>query len=178
MAHVAKGGFRDRLRRGATYLIFEDEFREVMRHLAAGVTIVTTKLNEEYFGLTVTAFSSVSLDPMLVQVSLDLRSRTQDVLHKTGFFCANILAEGQEEIARTFTIKGINRFDGIPVKEGETGAPIIEGAAAALECRVIDKVSAGDHTIFIGEALSGSHEERPPLIYYQGSYHRLAEEGS
>lgn len=158
-------------------MIAEEDFRQVMRNLAGGVTVVTTKLSGEYYGLTVTAFSSISLEPMLVQVALDLASRTQDAINKSNFFCANMLSEQQAEIARTFTIKGVDRFDGIKVSEDQTGAPMIDGAVASLDCRVVDKISAGDHTIFIGEALNGVVSSGlRPLIYYDGKYVNLAGE--
>lgn len=153
------------------------EFRDVMRNLAAGVTIVTTSLDGSDYGMTATSFNSVSLDPLTVQVSLSHESRTYKAISSAGFFAANILGAHQEPIARTCALKADDPLKNIPAKPGaETGAPLIEEAIGHLECRVSETLEKGDHTVFMGEVLAGAHEMRPPLLYFQGDYYRLTKE--
>lgn len=154
-------------------MIPADDYRAVMRNVASGVPVVTSVLNGEHYGTTVTAFSSVSLEPPLVQVTLDLNSNTREVVEKSGVFAVSILAADQERIARDFSTKGIDRFENCAVKMGVTGLPLVAGAIGGLECRVVDKFPGGDHTIIVGEVLHGFAYEGPPLIYFQGSYCRL-----
>jgi len=158
-------------------MISNDDFREVMSRLAAGVTIVTTVLDSDFYGMTATSFTSVSLDPPLVQVSLDQASRTHGAVNQTRVFGANILSANQKEIAQTFSQSGIDRFEDLEVIPGkETGVPFFPGAIGFLECRVTDEVPGGDHTIFVGEVLSTEIEIGSPLIYFRSNYHRLSKE--
>lgn len=147
----------------------------MMRNLAAGVTVVTTRFEGAPSGMTATSFTSVSLDPMLVQVSLDRDSRTHDAIQGSGRFAVNILAADQEDIARHFSTAGVDRFQVCELRDGATGMPLIVGAIGHLECSVVDQTEGGDHTIFIGEVIEVDKEDRPPLLYFQGEYRRLAE---
>jgi flavin reductase (DIM6/NTAB) family NADH-FMN oxidoreductase RutF len=158
-------------------MISDDDYKDVMRNLASGVTIVTTALDGDFYGMTATSFTSVSLEPRLVQVSLDLESRTHHAVSESGVFGANILSVDQIEIARTFAIAGMDRFQDLEVTLGrETGVPLFSGAIGLLECRVTDEVPGGDHTIFVGEVLSTSTKDDAPLVHFRGKYHRLIEE--
>lgn len=155
-------------------MIDPDGFRAVMRCLASGVTVVTTALDGAPYGMTATSFASVSLDPMLVQVSLRRTSHTHEAIRRAGAFAANILAAGQEEVAHHFSTYGLDRFGDLAVAPGPAGMPLLDGAIAALECRVVEERPGGDHTVFLGEPLSGRAGEGPPLVYFQGAYRRLA----
>ncbi len=158
-------------------MVSEEDFREVMSNLAAGVTIVTTVWDGAFYGMTATSFTSVSLDPPLVQVSLDQASRTHGAVSESRVFGANILSADQREIAKTFSQSGIDRFEDLEVKLGkETGVPLFAGAVGFLECRVTDEVPGGDHTIFVGEVLSTETEIGSALIYFRHNYHPLSEE--
>jgi len=151
-----------------------DDYRRVMRNLASGVTVVSAVHDQDLFGMTATAFTSVSLEPMLVQVSLDTTSRTHDAVRSSGMYGVNILAEDQIELARSFAEAGIERFEDIDYRLGETGLPLLNGAIGTLECRVTQQIPSGDHTIFVGELLYGDSNDRPPLIYFQGGYRGLS----
>lgn len=158
-------------------MISEEGYREVMRNLAAGVTIVTTVVEGDFYGMTATSFTSVSLDPRLVQVSLDLESRTHAAVSQSGVFGANILSAQQIDIARRFATAGLDRFQDLEVTLGiKTGVPLFPGAIGFLECRVTDEIPGGDHTIFVGEVLSAATTDDPPLIHFRGNYHRLSKE--
>lgn len=155
-------------------MIDSDDFRAVLRNLASGVPVVTTLWESAYYGTTATAFSSVSLEPPLVQVTLDLKSNTREIIDKSGMFAVSILGADQERIARDFATKGIDRFENCAVKFGETGLPLVVGAIGHFECRVADKLPGGDHSIILGEVLNGSADEGLPLIYFRGDYRTLA----
>ncbi|MEW2545837.1 flavin reductase family protein [Streptomyces sp. NPDC047002] len=159
-----------------------------MSRLAAGVVLVTAReapLAEdgprgEDAGMTATAFLSVSLDPPLVLVSVRTGSRMDDLLEEQPLWGASLLAESQRHIAGRFAMKGrlSDRllFQDVPYRRGElTGAPLVRGALAALECRTEQRVAAGDHTLVIGRVLAAEvpHAEGGPLAYYRGRYRRL-----
>lgn len=152
-----------------------DDFKSVMRNLAAGVTVVTTVANGESFGMTATSFTSVSLEPMLVQVALDLASHTHDAVKQSGVFAVNILSIGQEKIATDFATADIDRFERCETTRGPAGLPLLVGSIGYLECRVVEQWPAGDHTIFLGEVVEGDTSDGIPLLYFKGKYRRLAD---
>jgi flavin reductase (DIM6/NTAB) family NADH-FMN oxidoreductase RutF len=151
------------------------EFRRALGHFAAGVTVVTSKLDDgERAGITVTAFTSLSLEPPLVLICIDRRARMHDRLKKGGNFAVNMLAEGQELVSRRFAASELDPFREIGSREGLTGAPLIQDALSAIECRIVDAFPGGDHTIFIGEVEATSVQEGKPLLYFRGGYSQLA----
>lgn len=146
-----------------------------MGSFASGVTIVTTKGEDRVVrGMTVSAFSSLSLEPPLCLICIDKMASLHDQLRQDTHFAINILAQDQEAVSRQFASKGLeDRFKGVPLKEGRTGAPLIEGAVACIECRVVNSYPGGDHTIFVGEVVSACTTESGPLIYFRGKYENL-----
>jgi len=151
------------------------DFRRALGQFAAGVTVVTTRDGRgRSLGLTVTAFSSVSLDPPLVLVCVDHRSEAHVGFRDQGLFGVSILAEGQEEVSRRFAGGGAGKFKGVELDKGTTGVPLIPGALAHLECRVIATHDAGDHKIYVGEVLSVQVRPGRPLVYHDRDYRRLA----
>ena len=155
--------------------IEKDEFRNALGRFASGVTVVTTESKQgEPKGLTVSAFSSLSLDPPLVLICIERNSSLHQFLKEGSYFAVNILSEDQELVSRRFASKDADRFDGIGYKKGATGCPLLEGAIAHVECLVRESNSAGDHTIFIGEVEAAETTEGKPLAYFRGGYSRLA----
>jgi flavin reductase (DIM6/NTAB) family NADH-FMN oxidoreductase RutF len=166
------------LREGTTSMpISHEEFRRTMSHWASGVTVVTTRRPGGIHGMTASSFCSVSLDPPLVLVCVDRRNRTHANLVEQGAFCAHILAEGQEELSQQCAGRMGERgseLHGVPYREGATGAPILDGCLAYLDCRVLYAHDGGDHTIFVGQIEeAGVNEDARPLLYFRGAYHRL-----
>jgi flavin reductase (DIM6/NTAB) family NADH-FMN oxidoreductase RutF len=150
------------------------EFRRALGHFAASVTVVTTQLEDgQRAGITVTAFSSLSLDPPLVLVCLNKRARLHDRLRPGGHFAVNILAEDQEFVSRRFASSEPDQFREIGYSDGATGVPLIQGAIAAIECRIVELLPGGDHTIFVAQVESTHITEGKPLVYFRGGYGRL-----
>lgn len=155
--------------------VSKDVFRGAMGSFASGVTVVTTKGDDDVLrGMTVSAFSSLSLDPPLCLICVDRVASLHDHLHEGSHFAVNILAEHQEAISRRFASRDSqDRFKEIAVYDGVTGAPLIDGAVACVECRVVSAYPGGDHTIFVGEVVSATTTEDGPLLYFRGGYANL-----
>src|SRR5215470_2390427 len=157
--------------------IDQQEFRRVLGHFAAGVTIVTTVGDDGApYGLTATAFTSVSLEPLLVLVCVDKRSESHPHFHTSQLFAVNFLACGHEDISRRFAVSGGDKFTGLAMRRGATGAPILSEALGHLECRTVNVVDAGDHTIFLGQVESADARDGEPLVYFRGSYRKIGGE--
>lgn len=155
--------------------VTKDEFRIALSRFVSGVTVVTTLGRDQRpAGITVSAFSSVSLDPPLVLACIDKRASLHDSLTEGTHFAVNILAGDQEEISRRFASKDHERFDGSAYRQGISGAPLLEGALAYIECRVVHAYPGGDHTIVVGEVESATVADHRPLAYYRGRYSHLA----
>lgn len=156
--------------------IEREQFFALMASFASSVTVITSKGPDGVArGLTASAFCSVSLDPRLCLVSVDNRSESIGAITDSGTFAVNILAVDQEEISRRFASKLPDKFEGIAYKPGTaTGAPILDGVLAWIECSVYQAIPAGDHTVFIGEILDGTANEGLPITYFRGQYRQLA----
>lgn len=152
-------------------------FKRALAHWASGVTVVTTQWNGEYFGLTASSFSSVSLEPPLVSVCLARSLYSHDLLQQSGTFAVSILAEGQTEVGMRFAgllPEVADRFEGLECEAAVTGCPIIAGCLAWADCRVHQSFEAGDHTIFVGEVLEAfARDSGAPLLYYDHNWRRL-----
>ena len=149
-----------------------DELKAILRNYPTGVTIVTTTYNGVYYGLTVNSFTSISLNPPLVMIAIDKRAASHDAIAKSGIFAVNILPYDMADLAVRFaTAPQQERFKGLEVFTARTGAPIIKGSLAYLDCRVYVQYEGGDHTIFLGLVEEGKVlNNKKPLIYYNRSY--------
>lgn len=156
--------------------IEREQFFALMGSFASSVTVITSKgADGTPRGLTASAFCSVSLEPRLCLISVDLRSESIPAIIESQSFIVNILASDQEEISRRFASKLPDKFEGVAHRAGpNTGAPILDGALAWIECQVSQTVPAGDHTVFIGEILDGGANEGTPLLYFRAQYRALA----
>ncbi len=155
--------------------VSKEDFRAALGRFVSGVTVITTLANDNQpAGITVSAFASVSLEPLLVLACIDRRASVHEYLYEGKHFAVNILAEDQEHLSRRFASKDQERFNGTGYSEGATGAPLLDGALAYLECRVVHAYPGGDHTIIVGEVESVRIAEHKPLAYYRGGYSQLA----
>jgi flavin reductase (DIM6/NTAB) family NADH-FMN oxidoreductase RutF len=146
-----------------------------MGRFATGVTVITTRHGDHLHGMTANAVTSVSLDPMLVLVCVDKTADTHDILLKAGVFAVNILSRDQRDLAlKLATKKGddwSHGLDSVQHHTAATGAPIIEGSLAYLDCKTITEHHGGDHTIFVGEVLEARElSDAPPLLFYTGKF--------
>ncbi len=153
-------------------------FRHVMGHFASGVTIMTTSAAGRMHGMTVSAFASQSLDPLLILVSVERSTVMHQLVTDSGAFAINILDEHGEGTARFFAdnarLKGPEFRDGA-YHLGTTGSPILAEATGYLEATVDRTLDAGDHTIIVGRVVAlRIVRDAPPLIYYRSGYRGLA----
>jgi flavin reductase (DIM6/NTAB) family NADH-FMN oxidoreductase RutF len=151
------------------------DFRSTVGAFATGVTVVTTGGETHAYGMTANAFSSVSLDPPLILVCVIHPSEGSEHITRNECFAVNILKADQEPVSRYFASRdrprGQDAFRDVPHRRGISGSPIIEGAAAYMDCRLHADHSAGDHEIFIGEVLElGWDPEGDPLVFHGGGY--------
>lgn len=150
------------------------ELRNVMGHFATGVTIITTKdVSGKPFGLTANAFSSLSLDPPLVLICVDKKVDCYACFDQSRVFVVNILSEGQDQLSTRFATKGIEKFEGVAVRQGNLGVPLLEGAVAHIECTLTSAYEGGDHTIYVGEIQAVAASGDRPLLFFKGKYSRL-----
>ena len=151
-----------------------NELRRVMGHFATGVTIVTTHDGAgRCYGLTANAVCSLSLDPPLVLVCVDKRAESHPAFERSRSFVVNILGSDQEELSRRFAVSGGEKFTGLTCRNAACGAPILEGALAWVECRVVAVHEGGDHTIYVGEVDDAGAGDGHPLLFFRGRDHRL-----
>lgn len=147
--------------------------RQIMGRFATGVTVVTTRNDEEILGMTANAVLSLSLDPPLILVSIDKKNQMHKFLENSNCFAINVLREDQEEISRRFAIPGPKDFSDLEFWESETGSPILVNALAFVDCQIVQVVPGGDHDMFIGQPLAGETRDGNPLIFYSGKYTQL-----
>ncbi|MFE9503349.1 flavin reductase family protein [Streptomyces anthocyanicus] len=151
----------------------QQQFRRVMGELAAGVTVLTTTSPHGPVGMTTSAVTSLSLEPLLVLACLANRSGTLALIREHGAFAVNILAATMEHTSQVFAQKPLlERFVGIAHQYVE-GVPILEDAVATVTCRVHGTHPGGDHTILIGAVSTTSLRQGEPLLRHRGTYRRL-----
>jgi flavin reductase (DIM6/NTAB) family NADH-FMN oxidoreductase RutF len=143
-------------------------FRDVIGHFATGVTIITTREGEIDFGVTVSAVTSLSLEPPMLLVCLNRTSRTQLAVSKTRSFAVNILGTQQRDLARVFATASDDKFAGLELRYGALGNPLIPDAIAHVECEVVEVATGGTHTVFLAEVRHAERFEGEPLLYYRG----------
>lgn len=143
-----------------------------MRHFPTGVTVVTSLREGEPRGLTVSAFASVSADPPLVLICINREARSYLYISSSKVFCVNVLAGDQRHLAERFSGRiREKQFEGVDYDVDVTGAPVLRGTVAHLECEVTEEHHAGSHSIFIGRVLSARSRSGSPLGYYNGEFH-------
>lgn len=148
-----------------------ETFRHVMGHFASGVAVVTGMDGAgNPVGVTASAVTSVSLEPPMLLVCLNSRLYTCDVLGETGHFGVNILASGQDALARRFAHGRGDRFSGLRIRQGRLGSPLLDGALARLDCRVVSAAEGGTHRVFFAEVVQAAAGEGTPLTYYRGRF--------
>jgi flavin reductase (DIM6/NTAB) family NADH-FMN oxidoreductase RutF len=149
-------------------------YRDVMGAFPTGVTVMTLAMPEgQRVGVTASSFNTVSLDPPLILWSLALKAPSLSAFRAVDHFAVNILADDQRDIALQFARPSEDKFAGIDTFTGTTGAPLIAGALAHVECRVFARHPGGDHEIMLGEVVSLARRDGKPLVFQRGGFHGL-----
>lgn len=157
----------------------ERQFRDVLSEFATGVTIIATRDAEpsdppRFVGFTANSFNSVSLDPPLVSWCLARDATTLPAFEQCDRYAISVLGLDQSALARRFARPHTDRFEGVPYLLGWSGAPLIEGAVAWLECRHYSWQPTGDHTLFVGEVVRCSRAHGPGLVFHHGRFRGTA----
>src|ERR1700744_420883 len=146
-------------------------FRCALGRFLTGVTIVTTMDGgRRPRGFTANSFTSVSLDPPLVLVCVANTSLSHAAFMEAHSFAVNILQLGQIHISNTFASRRLDKFGGLDFATGVTGSPLLPDSTAWFDCKTIEKIEVGDHTVLIGHVLDFRHSDRPPPGYLSGGY--------
>lgn len=155
--------------------VSSDEFRRACGRFATGVAVAGVIAEDGLpHGLTVSSFTSVSLEPPLILICLGHEVSMIESFRRARHFGVSILRDDQRAVSQRFATKGLDRFDGLEWRCGESGVPLLASALAVLECSVHQRFTSGDHDIMVGEVVRARIEEGAPLIYYASRYHKLS----
>jgi flavin reductase (DIM6/NTAB) family NADH-FMN oxidoreductase RutF len=156
-----------------------DALRGAMSHFPTGVTVVTSGSEENVEGMTANAVISVSLDPLLLLVSVHKDARLNRRIKEEGYFAMSILADDQEGLSRLFASpersSGLQALHSLGGGYGSTGAPLAAGALAAIECELEAIYAGGDHDLFLGNVVEVrlGDTRKGPLVFHEGGYPTL-----
>jgi flavin reductase ActVB len=151
--------------------IERESFTEAMSHWASGVTVVTT-LDSEHnrHGFTANSFTAVSLNPPLVLVCLGRNANCMSAFDSATWLAIHILGRDQEAVAASFASRGADKFAGLRIRPGLAAVPVLCGAVATMECRITERVPAGDHLILIAEVYRTDSAGGDPLLYHRRAF--------
>jgi flavin reductase (DIM6/NTAB) family NADH-FMN oxidoreductase RutF len=152
-------------------------FKKAAGHFASGVTVVTTRNGDHVYGITCSSFISLSLNPLLVQVSVKSDSPFLQEVRASGRLAVSILASGQERISQYFATRGrgkaVGEFPNVPTDTMRTGAPVVRDCLSWFDASLHAIIPGGDHQILIGEVAAAGGRDGTPLLYWAGSYRQL-----
>ncbi|WP_181783761.1 flavin reductase family protein [Pseudonocardia pini] len=145
--------------------------REVLGHFVSGVVVITAVGPEGPVGFTCQSFASLSLDPPLITFSPARTSSTWPKIREIGTFCVNVLASDHSEYSNGFARSGTDKYAGVTWSPAPSGAPILEGVSAWIDCTLWNEYDGGDHTMVVGKVSDlGADAQRLPLLFYRGGY--------
>lgn len=154
-----------------------ENLRRAMRAWTTGVVIVTSIYEGQQYGMTVNSFTSISLEPPLITVTLKQLTHTHDLVVKSGMFSVTILTAAQKELSDRFAGKMPNildRFAGVPTETISLDSPVFKDGMAYFDCRVVSSMPVGENTLFIAEVLDARGEgQGEPLVYHNREYWKL-----
>lgn len=151
-----------------------DLFKQIASHWLTGVSIVTATASDgELCGMTMSAVTSLSLEPPQFLACMDRRAKTLAAIKHSQAFAIHFLSEHQKELSNHFSRRGGDRFTGIPHRISDAGVPILDDVIAVVECKLSSILDGGDHAIVIGDAVHGEVDGGRPLAYFHGGYHRI-----
>ncbi|HEX3605521.1 MAG TPA: flavin reductase family protein [Candidatus Dormibacteraeota bacterium] len=153
-------------------------FRRVMGHVPTGVAVVTALHDGEPAGLTVGSFTSVSLDPPLISVTVDRTARSWPSIQAAGAFCVNLLAHDQVELCRRFSSRETDKFTAVAWTPAESGSPVLQGVVAWVDCDIDIVLETGDHHLVVGRVRDLDVVRHvSPLLFHRGGYGRAESAG-
>ena len=152
------------------------QFREVMGRFPTGVAVVSAHADgSAMWGVTVSSFTSVSLEPPLILVCIDRGAASHDKLITAETFAVSMLAEDQADVARRFAAEPAEtRFEEVAWRKASDGSPVLDGAAAWLECVTSGVMPGGDHSIVLARVIASGSSDRGALLFFGGGYGKVA----
>lgn len=155
-------------------------FRQAAGRFASGVTVVTTRASEGAYGVTASSFASLSLNPLLVTVSINRSSPLLEYVRSAQAFAVSVLSSDQQQVATYFATRGRTPepagFSTVPTTAQQTGAPIVDSCLSWFDCTVEDVLPGGDHEILVGRVAAAGGRTGEPLVYWSGGYRALTAE--
>jgi len=152
------------------------DFRAALSRFASGVTVVTTKdAAGKTFGITVSAFCSVSLEPPLVLICIEKTTGSHHAFEESGRFTVNILADEQAPVSEHFATLVEDKFASVDHAVDEHGVPLLPSSLAMLQCSLFKTLDGGDHSIFLGLVEHVIVRDASPLVYFKSGYRTIAE---
>ena len=157
--------------------VSRDDFRSAAGRFATGVTVVTGRDRDELYGVTVSSFASLSLNPLLVSVSINEASPLLGLVERSGSFAVSLLASDQAHVSRYFSSRSrglaVGAFPDVATEARVTGAPVVSGSLGHFDCRLDRLLPGGDHRILVGRVVSAGGGDGRPLVYWRGDYRDL-----
>lgn len=150
-----------------------DQFKKAVGSFTTGVTVVTAHTDKGRLGFTANSFTSVSLRPPLVLLCLDRRAPSLLGFNPGGAFAINVLSAAQQDVSQHFARHAEDKFAGIAHHDGATGAPLLDGCLASIECTLEHRFYGGDHVILVGKVRDVEVHEGEPLIFHRSRYRTL-----
>ena len=145
------------------------DFRRAMSHFATGVAVVTTRSSAGEQGATISALTSVSLDPLLLLICLNRDSATYAAIAESGYFGLSVLNNSHKDVAMQFASRTADKFASDVIERSEDGTSFIKNALVQMHCEVVETFSGGTHALFMARPTSMKvQEDEAPLLYFQG----------
>jgi flavin reductase (DIM6/NTAB) family NADH-FMN oxidoreductase RutF len=145
-------------------------FRRAIAQFASGVTVVTARTEGRNFGMTLSAMTSLSVDPPTLLICVNRKVPTEQAISTSGSFVVNVLADYQEHIAKRFAKPAADKFDRVDLEYTRLGIPVLRGTLGHFECHVLECMSGGTHSIFVGFVEAASVHHRRPLVYHDAGF--------
>ena len=143
-----------------------DLFRHVVSHLASGVTVVTTRVDDRDHGMTASSVTSLSMEPPMMLACVNNAVPTATAIERSGRYTVNVLGHTHGDLAYQFASPGPDKFAGVPIDRGAGGVPLLVEAIASLECEVTEQVVGGTDSVFLGHVISATAREGSPLTIF------------
>ena len=162
---------------GENMTLDPEQLRHAMRAWTTGVAVITATHDGQQYGMTINSFTSISLEPPLISVSLRQLTHTYELVKQSREFAVTILSTGQGDLSDRFAGKFpeiTDRFEGVPTEKLLIDAPLLKGGVAFFNCRVVNELSFGENTLFFAEVIAAKGEgEGSPLVYHNRVYWKL-----